>query len=562
MGDDAIKVKVSADGATTAASQVDKLTAALEKQRKSQELISKTSAEIKRQNVVDDLKRQAAEVNNLSAVFQRHNAAVANVNGATAAFGNNTQQLRARLGPAAALVGNLSSSFSVLIPEVGGASAAIKGAGMAAGQLLGVLGGGPGIIIGGLVAGVAALGAYMASSKKEADELAKSTEANAKAMGSYLDQLQKLRSEVTAARQQQKGEGDLQKRLDSGLGSSDEYSDEIATMQKRLQNQYYSDASIAKLYQAGDRDELVKRQQGRKYLQSRLDKYTRFQSGADEQAGYADQIAADKKSAALDFEVAGTPEAGKAGKGDPGYLESQQQLEKLSEMQRDYAKNEADRVRLDAEVNKKTQIDSFLDEYAQKDKIMRDNWAREDQNKAQREQIEQVQHANHMRELAADRKLYQDPFIQGTQIMAGAAIKSFQIMAKGQKAQLGMILEGIGDQAVAMGTMTIFDGIAKSIALDPRGPPLIGIGSAEVAFGLGLGAVGAHSAGGSASGGGGGRGAADNPFGPRDTNAASPVNQNQGPTIININMPTVISPSAEDGLRMKEALDAMKRAYG
>jgi hypothetical protein len=554
---DEIKVKVSADGATTAASQVDKLTAALEKQRKTQELISKTSAEIKRQNVVDELKKQAAEVNALSAVFVRHNEAVANVNGTTQGFGDNTQQLRAKLGPAAALIGNLSSSFSVLIPEVGGAANALKGAGMAAGQMLGVLGGGPGIIIGGLVAGVGALAAIMASSKKEADELAKATEANAKAAGSYLDQLQKLRAEATASRTQQKGEGDLQKRLDSGQGSSDEYADEINTIQKRLQNQYYTDSTLKGLLAAGSRDEWDKRQQARTKLERKRDKYTGFQSYADEQAENARQQADDKRTLGLELEAA--PDAKTTGKGTPGYLASQQQLEKLSQMQRDYADKEAERALQASDDQKKAQIASFLDEYQQKDKIMRANWESEAQMRAEQNQIEKAEHAKHMRDLAADRKLYQDPFIQGTQIMAGAAIKSFQLMAKGQKAQLGMILEGIGDQAVAMGTMTIFDGIAKSILLDARGPALIGIGGAEVAFGLGLGAVGAHSAGGSAAGGG---KPESNPFGPSDTKAASPLNQNQGPTIININFPTVLSPSAADGQRVKRAVEQATRVYG
>ena len=140
MGDDAIKVKVSADGATTAATQVDKLTAALEKQRKTNLMISATSEDIRRKNYIDDIKKQAAAVNGLTQDMQQSQRAAAGAGVAMTGFGENTQKLRSHLGPAAALVGNLSNSFSVLMPATSAASASLQSAGMAAGQMLGVLG--------------------------------------------------------------------------------------------------------------------------------------------------------------------------------------------------------------------------------------------------------------------------------------------------------------------------------------------------------------------------------------------------------------------------------------
>lgn len=561
---DEIKVKVGVDGAAQAATQVDKLTASLEKQRKTQEMVAKTSEQLRRQSLVDDLKKQAAAANGLTDAMQRQQQAVAGASASLKAFGDNSKQLRQHLSPAAALVGNLSNSFSVLIPEAGGATKALQVAGLAGSQMLGVLGGGAGILLGGLVAAVGALASYFANAKKEADDLAKATEANAKAMGSYLDQLQKLRSEVTASRQQQKSEGDLQSRLNKGTASSDEYSDEIGVLQKRLGNQYYSDDAISKLYQAGNRDELVKRQQGRRGLQSQLDKYTRLRSTQDEQAGYLDQQAAEKRSAALDFEVAGTPGGGESGdggggKGTPGYLATQERLEKLRQLEAENA----------------DKISSYARQIRQNDYDMRMSQLKEEQSAASKaidekfqmeseaRKREQQDFAAHMQQLAASRKIYQDLATQSSNIMAGTAIKSFQMIAKGQKAEIGAILEGIGDQIVAMGTGYIFKGIAESILLNPQGPALIGVGTAAVGFGIGLGAVGARGAGGSTASGGGAAAANANPYGANPySNPTSPVNQNQGPTIININMPTVLSPSAEDGLRMKQAADAAFNVYG
>jgi hypothetical protein len=553
---DEIKVKVSADGATQAAAGVDKLVSALEKQRKSQEMIAATTASIRRQNVVDALKQEAAAVNGVTASLQKNQQVTFQAAQSLNSFSVNSQQLRQRLSPAAALVGNLSNSLSVLVPEAGGAAKALQIFGMAGSQMLGVLGGGPGIIIGGLVAGIGALGAIMASSKKDADELAKSTEANAKAMGSYLDQLQKLRSEVGAARSQQKSEGDLQNRLRSGQGSSEEYGTEIDVLQKRLSNQYYSDSTLKGLLGAGNRDEWDKRQQARRRLEGQRDKYTGFQSSADEQERLLAQQAADKRTLGLELEASGTPSDPKSGGKGMQFQDVRGQLDKLREMQNESQDKIAEYARQQRQNSYDLRMLQLKDEVEASNKAIDEKAAYEEDARRRKAEAEQKAHDQRIK---AEQDL-KNVAVQSAQIIAGAGIKTFQTLAKGQKAQIGQILEGIGDQAVAMGTMTIFDGIAKSIALDARGPGLIGIGTAEVAFGIGLGAAGARAPGGSSAGGG---KASDNPFGANPySNPSSPVNEDRGPTIININMPTVVSPSPEDGVRIQRALDASARVYG
>lgn len=70
---------------------------------------------------------------------------------------------------------------------------------------------------------------------------------------------------------------------------------------------------------------------------------------------------------------------------------------------------------------------------------------------------------------------------------AGAA---FAAMAAGQKVAFAEVLSGIGQQLVASGTGHVFEGIFQSLMLNPLGPEMVAIGTAEAAFGAGLAAAG------------------------------------------------------------------------
>lgn len=793
---DEIKVKVAVDGATQAASQVDKLTTSLVKANKTQELLAKTSEQIKRQNYTDELKKQATAVNGLGESFDRQRQAAADAGESLGALGTNSQDLRRHLSPAAALVGNLGNSLSVLVPEAGGATKALQTFGLAGSQMLGVLGGGGGsILLGGLVAGLGALGTYFASAKEKADELAKSTDKNSVSMNGYLDRISKLRGQLKDRADQQKTEDTRRQQMRKGTASLNDYDEDLGAAEAMIKRRTddMRDQATASGLEGKQRELAVKRMiavdpEIRK-LQIRVDELKAGESIAKGQAApigseksYEQLNARDQKELAARIAAANTgatksvtADLGGANELDeffdlPGQtqllkreyqqkqsladLKNKNEAEQLRDeqtaaLERGQAKALADRQVLELEYEQKRQLadlkgknddddkrkqeairladlkkkfetkdhvateelqrehaaqvdriearaigerqvlereyeqkqsladlqkkqqdealqhkqvdqqsrlaaefaadtDALNREYKQKQELAeaknrqqdremarepqplghleavhagqqrdarelqlqknqdlaelqskyrdeqqrlddsaeldkaqsetnadRDTLERKyqmaqdyaDANREREAQLDQLARDEKMaaeerlsEQRSANDKMYQAVAVQSSQIIAGAAIKSFQTMAKGQKAQIGMILEGIGDQAVAMGTMTVFDGIAKSILLDPRGPPLIGIGGAEVAFGMGLGAVGAHGAGGSASGGG---KAQDNPYGANPySNPQSPVNQNTGPTIININMPTVLSPSAEDGLRVQQALDAKNRVYG
>lgn len=562
MADDQIKIRIAAEGATQAAGEVDKLQKSLERQQKTQAMIAATTQQIQKQNMTASLKAEAAEVNNVAMALQRNQQAVQATAQAVNQFGVNTQQLRAKLSPAASLIGSLTSQLTVLAPEATGAARALQVFGMAGSNFLGVLGGGPGIVLGGAVAAIGALATYMASAKKEADDLAKATEANAKAMGTYLDQLTKLRGEVSAARSQIKSEGDLQNRLRSGQGTSEEYGTEIDLLQRRLSNQYYSDATLKGLLSARNRDEWDRRQQMRARLERQRDQFTRFQSAAGEQEAAARQIEFDRRT--LELELEANPIEEKKGDGKnpygPGWGPVSEQMENLRKLYNDNANKIAEDDLRIAQEKRQAEADAFLAQMDEKARLTQEAREREAELEELAREQDAQSHARHMQQLAAQRKMYQDTAVQSSQIVAGAAIKSFQLMAKGQKAEVGAILEGIGDQIVAMGTGYIFKGIAESILLNPQGPALIGVGTAAVGFGIGLGAAGARAPGGSSAG---GAPANSNQFGANPySNPQSPVNENKGPTIININMPTVVSPSPEDGERVRRAIAEAERVYG
>jgi hypothetical protein len=116
------------------------------------------------------------------------------------------------------------------------------------------------------------------------------------------------------------------------------------------------------------------------------------------------------------------------------------------------------------------------------------------------------------------------------------------------------VLKGLGTQLVAAGTGHIFEGIFQSLILNPLGPEMIGIGTAEAAFGASLAGVGGALGGGS-RGGGGRNGfsrtaapASPTPFNVRDGSGGGLA---QGSPTINVYS---LNPTAETGLAIHRSL--------
>lgn len=148
--------------------------------------------------------------------------------------------------------------------------------------------------------------------------------------------------------------------------------------------------------------------------------------------------------------------------------------------------------------------------------------------------------------------------IDALQSMASVGISALQKLAKGEKVSTKEILAALGDQLVARGTGHVLEGIAMSVMGLPSGPPLIAAGSAEVAFGIGLGAAGSGGAksGGAAAGyqGSGGRGPASPNVSTRDRSYGD-----TRPIVVNYNMPTVTSPTEDDARRLQRVQDEGRR---
>lgn len=139
------------------------------------------------------------------------------------------------------------------------------------------------------------------------------------------------------------------------------------------------------------------------------------------------------------------------------------------------------------------------------------------------------------------------------QAVGAASINALQMIAKGQKVTGRQIVASIGDTLVAEGQRWLFTGLARSLMGDPSGTALIGIGTAEIAAGIGMGAVGGSGA---PSGAGAGMGA-----GPAEP-LSSPLRADNGrSTHVVVNVST-LKADADLGRHVKQAVREADAVYG
>lgn len=582
-----IEITIVAEGAEEAAKALEGVNEALEKQVETQGELGKVTEESRKSgDGTEELKRAAEGAKKAAEAFGEYKEAAHKASKALSETGDAGAAFRSKLGPATALIGNLSNSFSVLVPQSAGATKSMQVAGQAASQMLGVIGGGPGqLVIGTLIAGVAALASYFSTAKKEADGLAGAVDKNSEAAKGYLDTLNKLRGEVREKNQKQKEEDTRAQKLRKGTLSDNDYDEDLGAAQamiKRRADDMREQAESSGL-NARQREIAVKRMIAvdpeivklkRKVDEIRAGMQLKKADTIDPESGlpYDEKNAKDKKESDLALIKANatgkksrTFDYGQANEIKVKKPDTQSvafMMAQLDAIERENKDKQLKRDQ-DAEIGHR---ESEL--HARRDQLERESELKRQFAEADAEGVARIEQDARDRRDAAEQKSFekmqsnhqmlQDVATQSANIMAGTAIKSFQLMAKGQKQEVGAILEGIGDQIVAMGTGYVFKGIAESILLNAQGPALIGVGSAAVAFGIGLGAAGAHAPGGSTAS---HTPASANPYSPRDYQSPSPLGK-QGPTIVNINFPTVLSPSAIDGARIQSAWRQAQRVYG
>ena len=571
--EDKIQIQVSAEGTAEAAKGLGQVTDALLKQQRTQEMIAKTSAQIQGKNRLDALKAEAKEINNVSAAFRTLATSAAPANDqlgkATVQFG----QFRAASAAGAALVGNLGRSFVQLVPQAAGFQQAIQSSGMAMSQLLGVVGGGPGMIAAGVVGGIALLATYFAKAAEESEKLAEQTKKNAEELKAYLESINGIRDAVAQRFSASSERSAYEKKFYAGELSSKEYAAERQAAKEMYDQRQEIDKRVQAALKAGDRTGLLAAREAQdKILGAPLrgEKAREFEQAARER----EKMQADNQ-AALDSMrgLEGVADADldankKATGGGYGFVSAdaiQNQLKSIDQLMTDSRNRERE---AQAAYNSAVYADSmdraqkqYESEKALRDKAFEDDKKRTaDKRKMEERTYQLMQERN---------KAFSDSASNVAQIGANTTIKMFSDLAKGHKVALGAVLEGIGDQMVAEGTRVLFQAAAFAFipGMQAAASGLAGVGAAEIAAGMTLGAAGARSEGGSNSGNGGQPAGAGPARG--GTNYADPFantarygDSSSGPTIVNVTMPTVLTATAADGERIVQAVRKLERQRG
>lgn len=137
------------------------------------------------------------------------------------------------------------------------------------------------------------------------------------------------------------------------------------------------------------------------------------------------------------------------------------------------------------------------------------------------------------------------------------AIRAANEAAKGHAMGKKAAVQAIGDALVARGTAAIAEGgIWSSVPfMWGSGTPMIAMGLAAIGTGMAMGAASRAIP----SGGGKAQSTGTPQLAPATPVALDRTGGNAGPTVINVNVPTVLSASGEDGARVANALEQAKR---
>jgi hypothetical protein len=555
-----------------------------------------------------------------------------------ASLDTNTTKLRSQIGAGAGALSQLGQAFAQVVPEVAGFQTAIDTGLRSLGGMLGVIGGGPGILLGGLVAGLGVLGAVMSSTKKDAAELAKGTD---DAANSFVDYIAKINQEKQRAASFAGvvGKDQTAKQKDYGLlPPIEEVDTEIEAIQRSLKaNQDEiqrmsndTKASFAELQKnaiavipaINSQNEALRERLGilKEHKEELIEEFNLQQQNIKSQKEFNDTIAdygtkgKNVKEQKFDFNepepfVDNTNKY--AARRDLYRQRSIEALEgatKIRDMQLAFAEKEVESAKAADKLKAANEIQSAqesIEAIKQKYEALRDNQKGlvkidlDSQAAEMQQEIGDAMDAVHARDAEQVAKVEEmrrsawqeshDLFLslesdkasqvqlniqkeksdraQVTQSLMALGTTAAQLTAKqleeavkGHKVQAAMILEGIGDAMVAEGVRVMFQGGAALLMGNyASGGGLLALGAAEIGVGLGLGAAGAAATPPSATGDAG-----------KTTSNSSPIRDNQqtsndsqrGPTVIYIDMPTVVSPTAEDGMRVRQAMDRASLVYG
>ena len=436
----------------------------------------------------------------------------------------------------------LAGSFRGLNPQLDALQDGVMAASGTIKSLTALLGGPLGIALGAATAAVALMGQAWSRSAEQAEEYKKAAEEAAKAM-SYEGRLKAIMESKDAAA--------LQRKLTQGGASPEQYQARLEELKGKidasggltygkgaLQDQYREVMNAARLtaQQEKDRAELEREIDVAGGMPSSGGGASASSGGGWKSQRFDPSRPNDDPSkmlAALDAEAKSRVDAQKQLE-DASKEARKQHLDEMKALDKDYADFESSiaEQRVETERLRASEQEAIKEAEAQQD--------------------------------AARRQM----MISIAGATANALTGELAKMAKGHKANAGAMIESIGDFMVADGTRAMLQGAVMSAnPLTPGiGGGLIAAGAVELAAGLALGAVGARSGGSNSrpsGSGGAGSGQGASAQGRATSPYASSGNALQGgsQTVI-VNMPTVVSPSAEDGRRVQQATEKANRVYG
>jgi hypothetical protein len=142
----------------------------------------------------------------------------------------------------------------------------------------------------------------------------------------------------------------------------------------------------------------------------------------------------------------------------------------------------------------------------------------------------------------------------------GAAANAFAAIARGEKVSLKAILQSLGSQAIAAGTMKLFEAAAMAFTFNPAAAGMAAVGAGQIAFGATL--AGAGSGGGPSGAGGGGRESGRTPIAPTFAQPTGPSfgNPSQARPVV-YQFPAIISPTSREG-QLVQMADEERRRQG
>jgi hypothetical protein len=458
---------------------------------------------------------------------------------ATAAA-NATSNLTNKAKGSAIVLGQFANAATGMIPQLNGAGAAIVRASSVIGGIASSAGAGPaGLIAGGAVAALGLLSLAFKSNKETADE-AKA------ALAEYVEELKAVNEAAAEAA------------ANSPLGvarrAEQERRRENLERQRNTMVGLFDPASGASPVGYGTGYDLGKDDKGRTFASK--EEQREFIKGKEEDAG-GDKKKRSGKAPALLNQTRGD------------LLTEADSMSAELQQQADRAKAARERAERLAGVGDKQ--NRGIDAGASAADAIR---SREDalfnKQMADVRALTETKLSAHEQEMRAldEREARTEAFhatvrdgAQETWMMAGgAAANAFAAMARGEKVSMKAILASLGSQAIAAGTMKLFEAAFAAFTLNPAAAGMAAVGTAQIAFGAALSGAGAGG-GPSTGGGGGGSLPGGRPVSPtfvpgsEDTGAKNPQ-----PTVVhNHYHPAVVSPSAQDGRRSQEALDEMRR---